>query len=789
MLKECDEIDYPHSMTVDDVYKYYSVDKTKGLTPEQVDVQRDIFGYNELDHEEKKSLISLIMEQFEDLLVRILLGAAAVSFILALIEGDSHSGITKYVEPFVILLILIANAAVGVFQETNAEKALDALRALQPELATVLRSGEWESLPAVKLVPGDIVELHAGDKVPADIRISQLTTTTLRIEQSSLTGECESCVKDEDPVLDQSCDIQSKTSMLFSSTTVSNGSAHGIVVRTGMSTEIGQIQYAVKDASEADTDTPLQKKLSEFGEMLTRIILFICLVVWAINYKNFSDPVHGGLVSGCVYYFKIAVALAVAAIPEGLPAVITTCLALGTRKMAQKNAVVRRLPSVETLGCTTVICSDKTGTLTTNQMVVSKFFLPSETAGKLDGYDVTGSSYCPVGEITHVSTKKPISTLTNETKGLNMFIRCCALCNNSKLLLNPTDGWTRSGEPTEVALRVLVEKIGCPNKELTNANAQKSRDRDPNAFTNYWLSECPKYGTLELTRDRKSMSVICAQPPDLQPNTHTHTHTHNGNYLYVKGAPESVLERSSHILTPNGSVLPLTDEWKRAISTQVELMASNALRTLATAIKIDLGPLSSYDGNHHSAHHMLIDPAKFFELETDLVFCGILGVIDPPRPEVRGAIASCREAGIKVLMITGDNKHTAEAIAFHVGILKDKADIPHCSLTGKQFDELSLEDKKSLLAKQNGFVFSRTEPGHKQTIVRILKELNEVTAMTGDGVNDAPALKLADIGIAMGITGTEVAKGASDMVLADDNFNTIVQVCVCVYVYVCVCIF
>ncbi|KAF4725418.1 hypothetical protein FOZ63_007459, partial [Perkinsus olseni] len=384
---------------------FFNVSVEKGLTESQVEAQSKKYGPNELDKTEGKSMIALILEQFDDLMVKILLVAAFISFLLAYFDDENNDeGMLAYVEPLVILLILIANAIVGVWQETNAEAALEALKSLQPAHAHVLRNGIWVTLDSAALVPGDIVEVRVGDKVPADIRLCKLRTTTLRVEQSQLTGESVAVSKDVDAVPDDdegSCEVQGKTNMLFSSTAVANGCGVGVVVGTGMNTEIGEIQKAVADAAEEDQQTPLQMRLEEFSELLAKIIFVICFVVWIINYKHFFDPVYGSWFRGCVYYFKVAVALAVAAIPEGLPAVITTCLALGTRRMAKRNCIVRRLPSVQTLGCTTVICSDKTGTLTTNEMCAVKFAVPSSasSAGVLNTYNVDGVSYTPVGEI------------------------------------------------------------------------------------------------------------------------------------------------------------------------------------------------------------------------------------------------------------------------------------------------------------------------------------------------------------------------------------------------------
>jgi len=567
-------------------------------------------------------------------------------------------------------------------------------------------------------------------------------------------------------VTDPDVVIQSKKNMLFASTTVSNGACLGVVVATGMSTEIGIIQSAVTEAAEDEEQTPLQKKLDEFGELLAKVIFIICALVWLINYKHFFDPVHGTVLRGCIYYFKIAVALAVAAIPEGLPAVITTCLALGTRKMAQRNAIVRKLPSVETLGCTTVICSDKTGTLTTNEMCCKQMMLLSSSSSTVT-YEVEGHTYAPIGKI------KDLSVDWVKDDGILAFAKIGALCNASRLGTDGEGKYTRAGEPTEAAIRVLIEKLGCPDISLQSKCLQVDRRMkgDAMAFSGYWEHGLEKLATLEFTRDRKSMSVLCKDTAE------------KSNVLFVKGAPEGIVERCTSVMTQSGSVEPMTEVAKKAIQDQILNMAKGALRTLAFAVRTDLKALqlNDYDGPSHPGHAHLTDPNNFVNVEQGLTFVGMVGIIDPPRPECKQAIEECRIAGISVIMITGDNKVTAEAIAQNLGILTSTDSVTRKSFTGREFDDLSDAEQvkvlETIMSERDveGAVFSRTEPKHKQVIVKILKSLGEIAAMTGDGVNDAPALKQADIGIAMGITGTEVAKEASDMVLADDNFSSIVS--------------
>jgi len=750
-----------------------------GLNREDVELLRQIHGPNELEKEEPGSLWELVLEQFDDTLVKILLVAACVSFGLAVLEGraadgssahDHDMGITAYVEPLVILIILILNAIVGVWQESNAEAALEALKELQSEHARVLRNGKMQTVASSELVPGDIVEVRVGDRVPADIRLLELTTTQLRVDQAQLTGESASVNKDIDiPKNTNENVIQAKTNMLFATTVVVNGIGRGMVVQTGMKTEIGKIQKAVQDASAEEESTPLKKKLDEFGDMLSYVIGIICLLVWVINYKHFFDPVHGGVLNGCIYYFKIAVALAVAAIPEGLPTVITTCLALGTRKMAAKNAIVRKLPSVETLGCTSVICSDKTGTLTTNEMSAVEMKLPSaDSQAPMDTFEISGITYAPdQGEIS-----PSLGDIQNKTN-VQMLSAIASLCNASSLEYDKEHHkYVRVGEPTEAALKVLVEKIGHPNGISAQIEINAKRKSDPvnaaHAVNDHYKTWYKVLSTLEFSRDRKSMSVLVK---DL-------VKSNAPNMLFVKGAPEGMVERCSHIMLKDGSVVPLSATAKSRILNQIDQMADRALRCLALAYKVcSDSSLGDYDGGRdHPARKILSkSTSTFSEIESNMVFTGLIGIIDPPRDEIRPMVETCRIAGIRVIMITGDNQLTANAIAVQVGILEEGF-AKERSMTGAQFFSLPIAQQRDLLENTvGGLVFSRTEPKHKQQLVVLLKQAGFVVAMTGDGVNDAPALKQADIGIAMGITGTEVAKEAADMILADDNFATIVS--------------
>ncbi|OEL26074.1 Calcium-transporting ATPase 1, endoplasmic reticulum-type [Dichanthelium oligosanthes] len=750
--------DFPAwARSVADCEARLGVSASRGLSSSDAAARLRAHGPNELAEHPGPSLLQLLAQQFEDTLVRILLAAAAVSFLLALFSSAGEVTLSAFVEPLVIFLILVVNAAVGIWQETNAEKALEALREIQSDHAAVLRDGEWlPALPARDLVPGDVVQLRVGDKVPADMRVVRLVTSTLRVEQGSLTGETASVNKTSRAVPVEDADIQAKECMVFAGTTVVNGSAVCIVVHTGMATEIGKIHAQIHEASQEDDDTPLKKKLNEFGEALTKIIGLICALVWLINVKYFLTFELDGWVprnirfsfEKCTYYFEIAVALAVAAIPEGLPAVITTCLALGTRKMAAKNALVRKLPSVETLGCTTVICSDKTGTLTTNQMSVAKLVAIGDSSGEVRSFKVDGTTYDPRDGKIHDWPAGSIDV------NLETIAKVAAVCNDASVA-HSSHQYVATGMPTEAALKVLVEKMGLPGGK----NGVSLDLSDTLGCCKWWNNVAKRIATLEFDRMRKSMGVI--------------VRTSSGsNVLLVKGAVETLLERCSHIQLKNGLVVPLDEKAKKTVLASLHEMSTKALRCLGFAYKEDLAEFATYDGENHPAHKLLLDPANYAAIETDLIFAGLAGLRDPPREEVYDAIEDCRAAGIRVMVITGDNKETAEAICREIGVFSPDEDITVKSLTGKEF--MALEDKKTLLRRKGGLLFSRAEPRHKQEIVRLLKEDGEVVAMTGDGVNDAPALKLADIGVAMGITGTEVAKEASDMVLADDNFSTIV---------------
>lgn len=671
----------------------------------------------------------------------ILLGSAVVSLVLALIENEGSLA-NALVEPSVIFLILVANATVGVLQERNADQSIQALRAYSPEQAIVNRNGETARINAVDLVPGDVVVLSTGDRVPADCRIIELRSSSVQVDQAILTGESESVYKNTDVVPDKRAVKQDMTNLLFCGTSIVSGSCLALVVLTGSQTAIGNIHTEI--GQESDSKTPLQEKLDEFGELLAKAIMVICILVWVVNVRNFYDPVHQGWLRGAMYYFKIAVALAVAAIPEGLAAVITACLALGTQKMARKNAIVRHLPSVETLGSTTVICSDKTGTLTTNQMSVTRVCLASDFQTE---YNVSGTSFGPDGQLT-LADGQPVKHLNRDGNAMQALVETCAVCNDAKIAVDASGQYKALGQATEAALKTLVEKVGHHDAvQQVQIEATQPAVR-ANAVSAKYTEQLSRLFTLEFSRDRKLMSTLVRDGEQTR--------------LLVKGAPESVFSRATHVYVDRNTRRPLDDKTRNALQEKLQEYGRDGLRALAVGVRgvKVANPLAP------------IEPSAYAELEQDLSLVGIVGMRDPPRPEVRDAIKECMDAGVRVVVITGDNQHTAEAICRQIGLFDGHGDLSKLSFSGRDLDMMS--DKEKAEVAKHAVLLSRTEPSHKSQMVDLLQAQNEVVAMTGDGVNDAPALKRADIGVAMG-TGTDVAKLAADMVLADNNFATIVS--------------
>ena len=664
-----------------------------------------------------------------------------MSFVLALFEDEG--GWSAFVDPAVILTILILNAVVGVSQESSAEKAIAALQEYSANEANVIRNnGNMTRIKADELVPGDIVSVSVGNRIPADCRLINIESNSFAVDQAILTGESESVGKDSNAVVDDDKAVkQDQVNMLFSGTTVVTGRATAVVVLTGPNTAIGDIHESI--TAQISEPTPLKQKLNDFGDTLAKVITVICVLVWLINIPNFGDPSHGNWTKGAIYYLKIAVSLGVAAIPEGLAVVITTCLALGTRKMAAKNAVVRSLPSVETLGSCSVICSDKTGTLTTNQMSVSKIVYLSEDGKGLEELAVEGTTFSPRGSIM-TPQGKPAVDLAQSSSTVRQMAEVAALCNDARLAYDSlSNTYTNIGEPTEGALRVLAEKIG-------PVAPTETKPHDLIHYASAWYEQkMPRLATYEFSRDRKSMSVLVQDG--------------QAEKLLVKGAPESIIERCSHTLVgADGKKVPLTRDLVDLLLREVVDYGNAGLRVIA------LAAVDNVAGN--ALTQSAKTTAEYAQIEQGMTLLGLVGMLDPPRPEVPESIRLCKEAGIRVIVITGDNRNTAESICRQIGVFGADEDIRGKSYTGREFDNLSASEQ--LEAAKTASLFSRVEPSHKSRLVDLLQQLGEVVAMTGDGVNDAPALKKADIGVAMG-SGTDVSKLAADMVLADNNFATI----------------
>lgn len=638
-----------------------------GLTPQDADKRFAEYGANALAEGKRKSNLMRFIDQFKDFMIIVLLVAALVSGFVG------H----EWADAAIILAVVLINAIMGVIQESKAEEAIDALREMSTPDAHVRRGGQVLTIKSEQLVPGDVVLLEAGDIVPADLRLTD--SASLKIEESALTGESVPVDKDVATLEGDDIGIGDRTNMAFMNANVTYGRGEGIVVGTGMNTEVGRIAGMINSAEEMTT--PLQTNLNQLGKILTVLILVIAAVMFLVGYF-----LHG---EAPLDMLLISISLAVAAIPEGLPAIVTIILALGTQKMAKRNALVRKLPAVETLGSTDIIASDKTGTLTQNKMTVEQMYY----WGKLH----PASEDIPLDDDALL-----MMNLANDTK----------IQGDGKML----------GDPTETALVQFGLDKGFDVREQ--------------------LKQWPRVGEVPFDSDRKLMSTV-HQLPD-------------GRFLVaVKGAPDQLLERATQVELGKDDIQPLDDTRKQAILDQNMDLAKQAMRVLGMAYKfVDALP----------------DPLDSDTVENDLIFAGLVGMIDPERPEAAQAVAEAKSAGIRPIMITGDHQVTAEAIAGRLGIITPGDDA--AVLTGAQLDDMSDQDFEKNVSKYS--VYARVSPEHKVRIVKAWQKKGKVVAMTGDGVNDAPALKSADIGIGMGITGTEVSKGASDMVLADDNFATIV---------------
>jgi Ca2+-transporting ATPase len=655
----------------EDVLGELGGDLSSGLSENECRLRLGTYGLNRLTGRKKKSTLRLFLEQLNSMLIFILIAAAAVSSLL----GETTDTI-------IILAVIVLNAVIGVIQETRAEKALEALQNLSTPKALVIRGGVQQEIPSEQVVPGDTVVLDTGRIVPCDVRLVQ--SSNLRIEESALTGESVAAEKDASYVTEiENTPIGDRRNMAHMSTVVTYGRGVGVAVATGMDTEMGKIATMLEE--ERRELTPLQLKLELLGKRLGGIILALCALLFMVSLIR---PLisHGGIEkSHLIELLLTAISLAVAAIPEGLPAIVTIVLALGVQRMVKRNAIIRSLPAVETLGSVNVICSDKTGTLTMNKMTVKRFLADGET--------------------------KDIELLNVNNESHSTLMKCLVLCNDASF-----SSEVRTGDPTEIALLEAGDGKGMIKKDLERA--------------------FPRVGEIPFDSERKLMSTV---------------HRSGERYMVMtKGALEQLLARCSSCLQ-RGQEIPLDDAKKDELSRSAGLMADDALRVLAAAYRMS---------------DTIPDSAAV--VEENLCFVGFVGMMDPPRLEVKDSIARCRESGIQTVMITGDHRTTALAIARALDIADSQSQV----VSGEELDDLSDRELKQRAAAYR--VYARVSPEHKMRIVKALRSRGNVVSMTGDGVNDAPSLQAADIGVAMGITGTDVAKGASDMVLTDDNYNTIV---------------
>ncbi len=692
----------PHTQDAATVMKQLQV-TIEGLSKNEAQRRLAEYGPNTLEEAKGPNALSMFLSQFKEALVIILIFAAIISFLVNVYAGMITGLFEPPIDAIVIMIIVIINAILGFTQEYRAEKSIEALQQMAAPQAHVLRDGEPVDIPAIEVVPGEILRLEMGDRLPADARL--IESHNIYTDEASLTGESMPVKKEAETILDRNIPLADQANMVHAGTAITSGRGFAVVTETGMTTEIGRIAGFISEVGEKET--PQQKRMRQLGRQLGIAILIICMIVltvqvivaWFMTILSFSTFLD---------LFVIAVALAVAAIPEGLPAVVTITLALGVQRMVRRNAIIRRLPAVETLGSADIICSDKTGTLTKDEMTVREIYVPGYSV------EVSGAGYSPRGNF--FADHQKITPLENEQ--LSLLLRIGKLCSNATVRQH-NGVWEVIGDPTEGALVVAAMKAG---------------------YTDELFKEYPRIAELPFDPDRKRMSTL-------------HDTPENETIAYIKGAPEVVLAESTHIFTRRG-IQPLSKDQRAEILSNNDKMANKALRVLGMAYRICPEDLCD------------ISPEG---VENNLVFVGLVGMMDPPRPEVYDSIKIARGAGIKSVMITGDNQYTAVAVANELGMFEEDDAV----LTGIALDALSDEDLKDAAPQVR--VYARVSPEHKLRIVQALKTQGHVTAMTGDGVNDAPALKYADIGIAMGVTGTDVAKEASDMILTDDNYASIVN--------------
>lgn len=673
-----------HEMRQEDIEQSLNTNYQEGLSTDDVEKRRKQFGYNQLEEAEKQSALLLFFSQFKDFMVLVLLAATLISGLLG-----------EYIDAIAIIAIVLINGFLGFFQERKAERSLQALKELSAPQVSVLRDGKWVKVVSKEVIIGDIIRFGSGDRIGADVRL--IETNNLEIEESALTGESVPVAKSTNPVNGENMSLGDLENMAFMGTMVTRGNGIGVVTSIGMKTAMGQIADMIQKAE--TMITPLQRKLEELGKILISVALVLTALVVGI-----------GVIQGHDMYtmFLAGVSLAVAAIPEGLPAIVTVALSLGVQRMIKKKAIVRKLPAVETLGCASVICSDKTGTLTQNKMTVTHLWSGGRT------WTVTGTGYEPDGQF--YSGEQRVTP--HSENALQQLLTFGMICNHAELVTRE-ENFVVDGDPTEGALLVAGLKAG-----LSRESLQKK-------FT--IIKEFPFDST------RKMMSIIVVDQ--------------NGKHFSVtKGAPDVLVGKSESILW-EGRLQYKSTEIFQKVEEAISEMSSNALRNIAIAYK----PL-----NERS-----IEGIKENDIEEGVTFIGLQGMIDPPRPEVKQAVKECRAAGIKTVMITGDHILTAKAIAKQLGILKNKDRV----LDGKALNQMEVHELEEIVEEVS--VFARVSPEHKLKIVKALQNRGHVVAMTGDGVNDAPAIKSSDIGVAMGITGTDVAKESSSLVLLDDNFATI----------------